>query len=195
MELRHVRQRYVADHISLDYEKGLIEQMRGQLQTSSRSKCDAFRLNDIGYSDAEMQPIAHIPHHLILQVSWDYDEIFEPVLGQMGQHVMDYRVRTQRKHWLRPGKRERTQTRSLPTGQNYGLQSSGEIEIDAYSRSSSVRSSGRPCIICLAAGFRVSAGYPPPLAGLEKSHGGKRKKRSCMRNAEIKFCQTRVSTC
>src|SRR2546428_13184893 len=167
MELRHVCQRYVADHISLDYEKGLIEQMRGQLQTSSRSKRDSFLPNDIGSPGAEMLPIAHIPHHLILQVSRDYDEIFEPVLGQMGQHVMDYRVRTQRKHWLGPGKRERTQTRSLPTGQNYGLQSSGEIEIDAYSRSSSIRSSGRPCIICIAAGFMVVHGIPPQLAGLD----------------------------
>src|SRR6266566_2814582 len=126
--------------------------MGGELQTSSCSKRDSIRLNNIRYSDSKGGPVADVSHYLIFQVSGDYDEIFEPVPGQMGKHVMDYRVRTQRKHWLWPGKRERTQTCSFPSGQDYSLQSSGEIEIDTYSRSSSTSIPGRPRIICLAAG-------------------------------------------
>src|SRR6266568_4827892 len=97
--------------------------MGGEFQTSSRSKRDPFRLNNICYSHSEVGPIADVSHYLVFQVSWDYDEILETVPGQMGQYVMDYRVWTQWKHWLRPGECERTQTRAFPPGQDYGLQS------------------------------------------------------------------------
>src|SRR5882762_6226721 len=107
-----------------------------QLQTSSGSKRDPFRLDNVGYSDSETGTIADVPHYLIFQVSWDYDEIFETVPGQMRQDVMDYRVWTQRKHWLGPCKRERTQTRSFSSCEDYCLQLSGEVDPD--SRSSSV---------------------------------------------------------
>jgi hypothetical protein len=39
---------------------------------------------------------ADVPHYLIFQVSWDYDEILETIPGQMREDVMDYRVWTQR---------------------------------------------------------------------------------------------------
>src|SRR6266849_662828 len=108
MESRHVRQRYFADHIGLDDEKSLVEKMGCQLQTSSRSERDSFRLDNVGYSDSEVGAIADVPHYLIFQVSWDYDEILETIPGQVRQDVMDYRVRTQREHRFGPRKRERT---------------------------------------------------------------------------------------
>ena len=58
--------------------------MGGELQTSSRSKRDPFRLNNIRYPDSEVGPVADVSHYLIFKVSWDYDEILETVPGQMG---------------------------------------------------------------------------------------------------------------
>src|SRR5437667_12275400 len=97
--------------------------MGGELQTSSRSKRDPLRLNNIRYPDSEVGPVADVSHYLIFQVSWDYDEILETVPGQMGSYVMNYRVWTQWKHWLRPGECERTQTRAFLSCEDYGLQS------------------------------------------------------------------------